>query len=461
MFIHLFHQCRSQIERGSVAVSFFPVWRDSAVEEQKDLKHMSTELYRERFIQFCKDRQESERPIYEMLVALGFLEAVDAKAIKLVDEFVADQIKAELRAAREHFSKRDLTNLCFDELIEILDRALRTISDRLLVSGTKSIECVASEFAKYAELDLSWVKEIAAVLVEAVFTKVASLVTRRSLRRQCFEDIRDLFRVAIGFGNRQEIVVIDRGFLEKTVMNYWRSLIERFTKEYSARLDRALNAEEWEWTPDAPWEHIEILRELSGSKTTSFKLNGGTYDSSPPVLILLEFIGEYLEMAQKMTCLIDGITVTLFLGIRFFVSGSSKELLQRKCPTTLRTLAISAFGLHFCFHLVPLIKSKLISASAPRDLVEKASLDVTTELKESYDAVVKGIESMHINTAQTEITDEVRTIDWLRALARGSLSARIRAEGLGPRDGLKETTNSSGASLVSSGPPFYEKDGSP
>jgi hypothetical protein len=77
-----------------------------------------------------------------------------------------------------------------------------------------------------------------------------------------------------------------------------------------------------------------------------------------------------------------------------------------------------------------LINSTLGSDSARRDLLEKVSSDRTTELKQSLDAIVKRVESIHINPAKTElngvdfdvdtaskkateITHELRTIDWL------------------------------------------------
>jgi hypothetical protein len=457
-----------------MADSVGPVWRDSAAEEQTELKRKITEMDKKKFLRFCEARKASGGPIYEMFLALGFLEAVDDEAIRLVYTFVINQIKAELKAAVEDFGGGDLKDLSFCDFTEVLEEALENVSGRLLVAGTKSIECIVAEFA---EFDVSWVRIIARAFVEAVFTRVTRIVTMRPLRKRSFEDIRDLFEVAIPFGHRLETVAIDRGFLETKIVNHWLCLIDCFTKEYCARLDRALKAEEWQWVT-AEWIYIEIVRELSGSKTTSFELNGGRYAACPPVLILLEFIYEYLEMAQTMKLLISDLTRILFRGIRFFVSGSSKELLQRKCPATLPTLALSASGLHFYFHLVPLVKSKLVSANAPLDLVEQVSSDAITELKQSYDEVVKRIESMCMSPAKaesdgagldvdpeskksTEITDEVRTIDWLRSLVRDSILARTRSEVVDARDGSKEKTGSNGIGLIDSGSSLYEKGGGP
>jgi hypothetical protein len=133
----------------------------------------------------------------------------------------------------------------------------------------------------------------------------------------------------------------------------------------------------------------------------------------------------------------------------------SKELLQRKKPITLPTLALSASGLRFYIELVPLIKSKLTSTNAPQDMVENLSSAATAELKESYEAVVKRIENALINSAgtesgwtdfdaytvlqnATEITDEVGTMNWLPTSVRETLLGLLLAQIIERRERSKE-----------------------
>jgi hypothetical protein len=270
----------------------------------------------------------------------------------------------------------------------------------LLINGTRSIEDVALAFQPP---EFSGIGRIAEVLVEAVFMEVTQVVTSHSLKGESFEDIQELIDAAISFRARPEVVAIDRGFLEAKEMNFWRSLIKYFGEEYSARLDTALRAEEWESVRPESTE-IEILRKVSGSRTTSFALNGRTYDVSPPFLILLESIFEYLEMGQKMTPVIGDLVVAIFESIRVFASGISKGLLQRELAVTPKTLALAASGLHFYIRLAPLIEYNLMRAKARKDEVEKHSSEAMTELYASYDETVKRIENMRKNASETDRT---------------------------------------------------------
>jgi hypothetical protein len=178
-------------------------------------------------------------------------------------------------------------------------------------------------------------------------------------------------------------------------------LINDFHEEYYARLDTALKTEEWRIVVPEP-VHIEILSKLTGSKTTSFTLDGGPCDASPPLLVLLELIFEYLEMSQVMTALTGELTMAIFEGTRLFGIGSSTGLLERELPPGLQTLGLSASGLGFCVELV-----RLISAESRLDQIEKRSSEAVMDLKVSYDAVVKQIENMRNSAAETQ-SDGVR-----------------------------------------------------
>jgi hypothetical protein len=92
----------------------------------------------------------------------------------------------------------------------------------------------------------------------------------------------------------------------------------------------------------------------------------------------------------------------IFKSIQLFEVGISEGLLQRERPATLRTLASAAFGLHFCFQLVPFINSKLTKAKAPQDELEKLSSAAATRLNAAYGEIVKRIETIPSKTAEPE-----------------------------------------------------------
>jgi hypothetical protein len=160
-------------------------------------------------------------------------------------------------------------------------------------------------------------------------------------------------------------------------------------------------------------------------------------------------------MAEEMTLVMGYLMAVLFKRIRLFAVSISTEFLQRERPTQLQTLALSAFGLLFCVQLVRLIKSKLISTKAPKDVVEELSSATTTELNATCNAVMKRIENIHLNSAEaessdaqfeagaaskkaTEMTEEVGSTGWLQKLMRDSLLGRIPAEVVRAGQGLKE-----------------------
>jgi hypothetical protein len=459
------HQCRSQIEVHSMAFRRFPV----RGRESENLKWKLTEANKEVFIQMCEEYSSSEEPIYELLLEVGFIEAVDNKVIALVKNFVANQIKAELAAAaanRWRCHGRDLRCLSFGDFTEVLRPALPTISDRLIVNGTDSIDRMAPLLTSL-DGNGAALKDIAVILVDTVFRIVKNLVTWRSLKGESFEDIEALFKVAMSLEYGPEDVTIDPEFLESRTKKLWIPLIRRFHEEYSARFGAWVRMEEWPRVRPK-LAHIEILRFLLGSTTTSCTLNGKEYDASPPLLILLEFIYEYLVIAENMTVLIREVTVRVFEGIGLFAVNISSELLQRERQVTLPTLALSASCLHFCFHAVPLIESKLISAKGRQDEVEKHSSGATAKLKDSYDGIVKRIEHMRTNAAETdadcvdfnagipsekapEITDQGKIVDWLRVLVGGALLPLAGTQEFEPREGSKMRTFLSDAPHVGSG----------
>jgi hypothetical protein len=116
--------------------------------------------------------------------------------------------------------------------------------------------------------------------------------------------------------------------------------------------------------------------------------------------------------------------------------------------------------------VVPLIKSKLISAKGPQDEVGKHGSGATTKLKDSYDEIVKRIEHILANAAETdgdcagfdadtpsknahEITEQVRTVDWLRTLI-GPLSRSAGAQKFESWQGSEVKTFSNDAPVVGS-----------
>jgi hypothetical protein len=119
--------------------------------------------------------------------------------------------------------------------------------------------------------------------------------------------------------------------------------------------------------------HVKILRELSASRTASWTLNGHTYNASPPLLILLELIFEYLKIAKEIGLLAGDLTEAIFGCIRLFAVGASKNVLECRRPVGLRSLGMSGSSLYFDSQLVPFIKSELKRTDAPQDLVEKCS----------------------------------------------------------------------------------------
>jgi hypothetical protein len=250
---------------------------------------------------------------------------------------------------------------------------------------------------EFPEVTGSALKGIVTVLVDAVFTAVATVVTRDSLEGESFRDIRRRLDVGTSFGSRPMAVGIDKRLLETNTKNPWRSLTNYFHEEYSGRLNRALKAEEWRMVR-AERVHIKILSKLTGSKTTLFTLDGGPCDASPPLLILLELRVEYLEMSQVVTALTGELTVAIIEIIRLFRIGSSTDLLERELPAGLQTLVLSASGLGFCVELV-----RLISGESRLDHVEERSPEAVMGLKESYDLVVKRIENMRNSSAQTPL----------------------------------------------------------
>jgi hypothetical protein len=131
-------------------------------------------------------------------------------------------------------------------------------------------------------------------------------------------------------------------------------------------------------------------------------LNGQTYNASPPLLILLELIFEYLKIVKRMRLLAGDLTEAIFGCIRLFAVGASKNLLEGRRPVGLRSLVLSGSSLYFYFQLVPFIKSELEGTDAPRDLVDKGSSAATEELKRSCHIVLARIENMQSSAAKAE-----------------------------------------------------------
>jgi hypothetical protein len=184
-------------------------------------------------------------------------------------------------------------------------------------------------------------------------------------------------------------------------MSLRKSLIKSFRREYSSRLENALAVEEWSRV-EPNQRHIAILRKLSESDVTSLTVDGDTYGASEPVLVLLEFTFQLIEIAESIFPLSYDLVVKLFPIVQSFADGSSEELLRPGRGVTPATLALSAAGIHFYSRLVEFIRCRFVRAGALACRVEHYFSQMTILLTESYRVVVKSIEKVFARVITAE-----------------------------------------------------------
>jgi hypothetical protein len=124
---------------------FFSVWGDWPIEESKRLKWRIDVRDRATFTELSREFASPGSRVCELLLKLGYLEAVDDGAAKVVKKFVASEIKAELTAAvdKKRFHEPDVRSFALDDFIQFLGPAIWNISRFLIIGGTKLMSDVA------------------------------------------------------------------------------------------------------------------------------------------------------------------------------------------------------------------------------------------------------------------------------------------------------------------------------
>jgi hypothetical protein len=146
----------------------------------------------------------------------------------------------------------------------------------------------------------------------------------------------------------------DQSLLSAHVRTLNQSLIDDFCRDYSARLSNALATETW--APAEPEQtHIDILRDLTVSDVTSFELDGDVYGTTQSLLALLELTFQYVKIAERIRDMSDMLLAEVLKSVRLFAYSSLDSVLRPERTITGSMLALSAAGLQFCAHLLPLI----------------------------------------------------------------------------------------------------------
>jgi hypothetical protein len=265
----------------------------------------------------------------------------------------------------------------------------------------KKARMVASAFVQRG-LDQWAIKPIAEALITGALEEVAKILSLHTLDGASLKDFERLCDALIMFWCCVRSEVIDGLFVKAKATTIPWSLIEQIHSGHSALVKDALIQEEW-CIVKLEQRHITILGELLMTTVTSFKLGDDVYSASRPLLILLEFIFEYIWMAEEMFLPSDDVTVMACESVRLFAAAVSVRLLQPGCISTLSMLAVAAAGLHFYAQLVPFIKLRLVRIGARLDLVEYHSNEAEKDLRASCNEVLKRIGDVLVNAVETEL----------------------------------------------------------